>query len=536
MAEESSAKSEHIQVVYDDVKANVAATAAIVEEDAKAEDDQQNGADCPKQDEPESNVEKKSDVNHTDHQREDKTDESSSPKQYDTNDSAPDDQVAFADLKESEKKALEELRSKVEEAILMNKLLVRKKQQEDQKESLPVSDENVVEKGKEKVNADEELYDDQSGLCLWGVPLMPSKGDKGTDVILLKFLKARDFKANDALDMLSNTLQWRAENKIDSILTEDLRSDYDSTASINGVDRRGHPVCYNVYGVFGNDDMYNKTFGTQESRDKFLRWRLQLMERQIQMLDFRTPKSGSSSLVQINDLKDTPGPSRKDLRLATRQAVALLQDNYPEFVARNIFINVPFWYYAFNALLSPFLIQRTKSKFVFARANRVTETLLKYISGEEIPVRYGGLKREDDPDFSTQDGVSEITVKSGSTEVIEIPALEVSLNQHFCMNSVLIPSYFTVILITSWKFKAGSTLVWDLTVIGWEVNYKEEFVPSAEDSYTVIVKKERRIAWQEGSLRNLFKNNEPGKVVLTIENGQFKRKRVLYRFKTKQVV
>ena len=81
--------------------------------------------------------------------------------------------------------------------------------------------------------------------------------------------------------------------------------------------------------------------------------------------------------------------------------------------------------------------------------------------------------------------------------------------------------------------KVGSTCVWDLTVLGWEVNYKEEFVPSAESSYTLIVKKNRRIAWQEGSVRNSFRNNEPGKIVLTIENGQFKRKRVLYRCKTK---
>lgn len=75
--------------------------------------------------------------------------------------------------------------------------------------------------------------------------------------------------------------------------------------------------------------------------------------------------------------------------------------------------------------------------------------------------------------------------------------------------------------------------MWDLTVIGWEVNYKEEFVPSDKSSYTIIVKKGKRIGWQEGSVRNSFKSNEPGKVVINIENGQFKRKRVLYRYKIK---
>lgn len=38
---------------------------------------------------------------------------------------------------------------------------------------------------------------------------------------------------------------------------------------------------------------------------------------------------------------------------------------------------------------------------------------------------YGGLRREDDPDFSTQDAASEVIVKAGATETIEIPAPEV---------------------------------------------------------------------------------------------------------------
>lgn len=387
MADEE--KSEHIKMSHVDLPQEP--TGPSEDKDAKANEaakqdalvDEETGADFPKQNAP--GPEDKVDANHTG--------EPSSPKQGDnieakdengdSNDNTEREEDSssitieeggssqsnqaesdpFSDLKETEKKALEEFRSKVEEAILTNKLL-RKKQQvlkdesdekakskeeeseksvvEDQQEKKSEGDEGNVDKGKAKVT-DEECNDKKDSidnvvedLCLWGVPLMPSRGDKGTDVVLLKFLRARDFKVNDTLEMLSSTLQWRKENNIDSILEEDIATDYDSMATINGVDRKGHPVCYNVYGVFGNDDLYNKTFGTQASRDKFLRWRLQLMERQIQTLDFRRPELGKSSLLQINDLKDTPGPSRKDLRVATRQAVALLQDNYPEFVARNV--------------------------------------------------------------------------------------------------------------------------------------------------------------------------------------------------------
>ncbi|KAK6133156.1 hypothetical protein DH2020_033094 [Rehmannia glutinosa] len=398
----------------------------------------------------------------------------------------------LSNLTEHEKKALIELRSKLEEAISTNNLFkeetnkenpqIEKSPKEDDKEE---ESKKVLEENEKQANSIEINKD----ISLWGVPLLPSKGDKGLDVLLIKFLKARDFKANDTFEMLKSTLEWRKENKIDSILDEDLGNDYDCVAFMRGLDREGHPICYNVYGVFADEEMYNKTFGTEVSREKFLRWRIQMLEKEILKLDFR--HGGISTLLQINDLKNAPGPSRRDLRHATKRVVGIFQDNYPEFIARNLFINVPFWYYAFNAILSPFLTQRTKSKFVFSRPARVTETLLKYIAAEEIPVLYGGLRREDDPDFSTQDAASEINVKAGATETIEIPAPE-----------------------------AGNTLIWDLTIIGWDVNYKEEFVPTDEGSYTVIVKKGRKISWQQEPIRNSFKNKEPGKVVITIENSE----------------
>ncbi|KAK6231065.1 hypothetical protein QUC31_002583 [Theobroma cacao] len=456
----------------------------------------------------------------------------------------------FSDLKQNEKKALVELRSKVEEAINGNQLFKVKEsdvQERNEEKSSENSGEKEMEKpkeneGKEDVGdegseanssmeenkdgmqegpekervvaeAEEKKVQDQAmdgkgdyidkDIKLWGVPLLPSKGGKATDVVLLKFLRAREFKVIDAFEMLRNTLQWRKENNIDSILDEDLGNEFRSTAYINGSDRQGHPVCYNVFGVLGGDEMFSKTLGTEENRDKFVRWRVQLMEEGIKKLDF----NGVSCLLQIIDLKNTPGPSKKEVRLIMKQVISLLQDNYPEFVVKNIFINVPFWYYAFAAFFLPFLTQRTKSKFVYARPAKVIETLLKYIDAEEIPVCYGGLKRDNDSDFSAEDHAEEVLVKASSTETIEIPAPE-----------------------------AGSVLIWDLVVLGWEVNYKEEFVPDDDKSYTIIVQKERRMGIQEGPIRNSFKNNEPGKIVLVIGNAPFKnKKRAFYRYKIKNV-
>lgn len=54
---------------------------------------------------------------------------------------------------------------------------------------------------------------------------------------------------------------------------------------------------------------------------------------------------------------------------------------------------------------------------------------VRYIPIHEIPIQYGGLKRENDFEFSASDcEASEILLKAGSIETIEIPAVDVSIN------------------------------------------------------------------------------------------------------------
>lgn len=258
----------------------------------------------------------------------------------------------LSDLKEFEKKALAEFKSKLEEAILGNNLFkedepIKKEKEteqpteeteekpEEKNEESNESDEQTQKINEEKNSCDEkEKTEKEMEVSLWGVPLLPSRGTEGTDVILLKFLRAREFKVNEAFEMLKKTLSWRKKSNIDSILKEEFPSDLESAALMNGVDREGHPVCYNVFGVFENEELYQKTFGTEEKREQFLRWRCQVMEKGIQKLDLKP--GGVSSLLQINDLKNSPGPAKKELRIATKQAVGILQDNYPELVAKNV--------------------------------------------------------------------------------------------------------------------------------------------------------------------------------------------------------
>ncbi|KAE8724872.1 Sec14p-like phosphatidylinositol transfer family protein, putative isoform 2 [Hibiscus syriacus] len=327
-----------------------------------------------------------------------------------------------------------------------------------------------VSKGKEanEVSREENAaIEELKEIKLWGVPLLPSKRHEGTDIVLLKFLKAKDYKVNEAFEMLSGTLKWRKEFKVDEIIEENLGDDFDNLGYLN-------------------------------SRDK----EVQFLEKAIKELKFEA--GGANSIVQILDLKHSSGQTTKELRSVSRKSWKLLQDPYSEFIHRNIIINVPLWFYISHVFSSRLKAQTENGRVVIARPGKVTSTLLKFIPPENLPVEYGGLKRENDGEFSTEDKALVVKAKANTTEHIQIPTT-----------------------------KAGMTMIWDLTVVGaWDVSYKEEFIPDDEGSYRVLIQNEKDKK-KGGSVGNSFYISEPGKIVISIANFLLKKKKILYRYKTK---
>ncbi|KAK3032872.1 hypothetical protein RJ639_037049 [Escallonia herrerae] len=344
----------------------------------------------------------------------------------------------------------------------------------------------------------DRLLSSSDGLnSMWGIQLL--SGDEKADVILLKFLRARDFRVSDSLHMLQKCLSWRKDFEADSIVEEDLgfKELEGLVAYMQGYDREGHPVCYNAYGVFKDKEMYERIFGDDEKLKKFLRWRVQVLEKGIKLLHFKP--GGINSIIQVTDLKDMP---KRELRVASNRILSLFQDNYPEMVARKIFINVPWYFSVLYSMFSPFLTQRTKSKFVISKEGNVAETLYKYIRPEDVPVQYGGLSRPGDSQNGPPKPASEFTVKGGEKVNIQIEGIE-----------------------------AGATITWDIVVGGWDLEYSAEFVPNAEGSYTIAVEKVRKVTPLEEAVHNSYKSKEAGKMVLSVDNtASRKRKVAAYRY------
>ncbi|CAB4396229.1 unnamed protein product [Rhizophagus irregularis] len=222
---------------------------------------------------------------------------------------------------------------------------------------------------------------DVQNYTLWGVELNKDSNDRRLEVILIKFLKARNFEIDQAKEMLIKSIKWRIEFKTDEILSETFpASIFGKVGFFHKHDKENRPVTYNLYGGLDN----NQVFGELE---RFIRWRVQLMEKGIQLLDF----VNVDQMIQVHDYNLVAYANYDStVKNASKNVTQVLQENYPEFLAAKFFVNVPWWGDLMFKFVSMFLSEQTKKKFIVTSAGGVKDSMLNLIPEENLPTIYGG--------------------------------------------------------------------------------------------------------------------------------------------------
>lgn len=65
---------------------------------------------------------------------------------------------------------------------------------------------------------------------------------------------------------------------------------------------------------------------------RFVRWRVQLMEKSVRLVDLETV----DSMIQVHDYKDVSMFGRSaNSKAATKEIIKIMQDNYPEYLVRH---------------------------------------------------------------------------------------------------------------------------------------------------------------------------------------------------------
>ncbi|KAG2454658.1 hypothetical protein HYH02_000498 [Chlamydomonas schloesseri] len=214
-------------------------------------------------------------------------------------------------------------------------------------------------------------------------PRTPTKAQK---VVLLKFLRARQWNVAAAVTMLVNCLRWRRDFDVASLSLEAFPQQLAAAGQLTGHDRAGNPVTYNYYGT-GVD--LNSVMGSPGGVATFVRWRVRLMEQAVAALDW---ERGVEHVTQVHDYAGA-SMFRMDagVKAASREIIRLFQDNYPELLSAKLFLNVPrvmeFLFGVFSGLADA----ATRAKFTMASPARAATVLFTYVDPVQVPARFGGF-------------------------------------------------------------------------------------------------------------------------------------------------
>jgi len=158
---------------------------------------------------------------------------------------------------------------------------------------------------------------------------------------------------------------------------------FDGFGHLYGRDKEGRPIVYNIY---GRDNDLTAAFSDVQ---RFIRWRVALMEEGIKLVDFETV----DQTVQVHDYEGVGLSSRTANSKAAASAIsAIFQNHYPEFLAKKFFVNVPaimtwiFW--MFKPVLPPATL--AKMKVVGHGPRTIGKELLPLVDSRELPEQYGG--------------------------------------------------------------------------------------------------------------------------------------------------
>ncbi|KAN0042858.1 hypothetical protein ACTA71_010488 [Dictyostelium dimigraforme] len=261
-------------------------------------------------------------------------------------------------------------------------------------------------------------------LKIWNINL--ENDSKERDIILLKFLRAREFKFENSKQMLIDSLIWRKQNQVDGekIVNEEFPEYYKNIGTIYKTDKDGRPVMINHYHAIDPEVIF------KDGVDQFVRWKVQQME--IAIRETLIPSQWEiEDLIVIHDYKDCSF-FRMDPRIkqASNQTIQTLQNNYPEFLARKFFINIPWLMEKLFTIFTVFTSERTKSKFIICSGN-YREKLLKYIEADSIAPKLSGFEDNQSP-------ILNIKIKPQKSHSIQLGKLDAdkTIEWEFCTNEV----------------------------------------------------------------------------------------------------
>ncbi|XP_055365333.1 SEC14-like protein 1 isoform X2 [Betta splendens] len=219
------------------------------------------------------------------------------------------------------------------------------------------------------------------------------KGKIPKDEHILRFLRARDFNMDRAREILCQSLTWRKQHQVDYLLetwtSPQVLQDY-YTGGWHHHDRDGRPLY-----ILRLGQMDTKGLVRALGEESLLRHVLSINEEGLRRCEentkvFGRPISCWTCLVDLDGLnmRHLWRPGVK----ALLRIIEVVEANYPETLGRLLILRAPRVFPVLWTLVSPFIDENTRKKFLIYAGNDYQGTggLVDYIDKEIIPDFLGG--------------------------------------------------------------------------------------------------------------------------------------------------
>lgn len=205
---------------------------------------------------------------------------------------------------------------------------------------------------------------------------------------VVRFLRARPGDPNAAEKMFRDMVQWRLDNKVDTILEDytppTLMQKYTPGAVLKGLDREGDPIFASRLGATDTTGLLEK-YGEDELV-QYAIWIRELVSRGDWKEEYE--KQQGRPVKRVTIIEDLDGfsvlPSSKEISVYGK-IMRLDQDNYCETAKKLLIIRAPFLFRAVWAVVKHFFDVGVVDKMVFAGSSDYKDVLSNYIDPEVLP-------------------------------------------------------------------------------------------------------------------------------------------------------
>jgi hypothetical protein len=224
-----------------------------------------------------------------------------------------------------------------------------------------------------------------------------------SDIVLIKFLRARNLDLDEAEKMWRASMVWRKEFGVDA-LAKDFRAQMNGekpktpetillerymSGRVVGVDKKGGPLYFDRLGPTDVGGVVREV-----GVDAVLRWMVAVAEDHVnRFYDIaRTAEAGHRNLHGVI-IADLEGMGMAHLGIASKYSkmTAVLEANYPERMSVCYVVNAPWLFGQVYAIVKPMLSEGTRKKIIVPKNKKETMiSLQSHVALENIPTQLGG--------------------------------------------------------------------------------------------------------------------------------------------------